>query len=189
MLICYERKVLLTDWWLVVGADLMWEKNTAGWLADKPNEQSVDWEWPNCWPCSIDRSLQYDVHKLLFPRHRQLTYLHMIETLFYMNVLHWTRMKFGIISMSSFCVRHGRLSCTSLFKFGYLLNGKNWRADEDQGQGPLWRSKYIAERSMQAIEWETVMTNCVENKVPSLRWRIKIITVHRINLQLSTHAY
>jgi len=105
VLICYERKVLLADWWLVVGADLMWEKNTAGWLADKPKEQSVDWEWPNCWPCSIDRSLQYDVHILLFPRHRQLTYLHMIETLFYMNVLRWTRIKFGIISMSSFCVR------------------------------------------------------------------------------------
>ena len=29
-----------TAGWLVAGADSMWEKNTAGWLADKPSEQS-----------------------------------------------------------------------------------------------------------------------------------------------------
>ena len=29
-----------TAGWLVAGADLVWEKSTTGWLADKPNEQS-----------------------------------------------------------------------------------------------------------------------------------------------------
>ena len=40
MLIFYERTVLLTGWYLVAGADLVWENNTDGWFADKPNEYS-----------------------------------------------------------------------------------------------------------------------------------------------------
>ena len=33
---------MLASWWLVVGANSMWEKNIAGWLADKP----IKWtEW------------------------------------------------------------------------------------------------------------------------------------------------
>jgi len=32
------RKKNTFDWWLVAGADLMWEKNTTGWLTDKLNE-------------------------------------------------------------------------------------------------------------------------------------------------------
>jgi hypothetical protein len=40
VLICCKRKVLLADWWLMAGADLVCEKNTTGWLADKPAEQS-----------------------------------------------------------------------------------------------------------------------------------------------------
>ena len=40
VLICYERIILLTGWYLVAGADLVWENNTTGWLADKPNEHS-----------------------------------------------------------------------------------------------------------------------------------------------------
>ena len=39
-LVCYERKVLLPNWWLVIDADLVREKSTAGWLTDKPSEQS-----------------------------------------------------------------------------------------------------------------------------------------------------
>ena len=35
-----EKYRWLAGWWQVTGADLVWEKNTAGWLADKPNEQS-----------------------------------------------------------------------------------------------------------------------------------------------------
>ena len=41
VLIYCERKVLLVGWWLMADADLMYEKNTAGWLADKSAEQSV----------------------------------------------------------------------------------------------------------------------------------------------------
>jgi hypothetical protein len=33
VLICCERKILLTGWWLVADAEIVWEKNTAGWLA------------------------------------------------------------------------------------------------------------------------------------------------------------
>ena len=40
VLICYERTVLLTGWQLVAGASLVRENSNAGWLADKPNEQS-----------------------------------------------------------------------------------------------------------------------------------------------------
>ena len=36
----YERKLLVAGWWLVVGADLVWKKSTACWMADKPSEQS-----------------------------------------------------------------------------------------------------------------------------------------------------
>jgi len=46
VLICYERKVPLVDSWLVASADLVWEKNNAGWLADKPVKQrSVCESW------------------------------------------------------------------------------------------------------------------------------------------------
>jgi hypothetical protein len=39
VLICCERKILLASWWLVVDAEIMWEKNTAGWLtASQPNK-------------------------------------------------------------------------------------------------------------------------------------------------------
>jgi len=40
VLICCKRKVLLVGWWLVIDAYLVREKNVAGWLADKPAEQS-----------------------------------------------------------------------------------------------------------------------------------------------------
>jgi hypothetical protein len=40
MPIFYERKILLVGWWLMTGADLVWEKSTTGWLADNPAEQS-----------------------------------------------------------------------------------------------------------------------------------------------------
>ena len=36
-----QGKLTVFAWlWLVAGADLVWENNTIGWLADKPNEQS-----------------------------------------------------------------------------------------------------------------------------------------------------
>jgi len=31
-LVCCEKKILLADWWLMVGAGLVWKKNTVGWL-------------------------------------------------------------------------------------------------------------------------------------------------------------
>ena len=40
MLICYERTVLLTGWWLVADPDLVRENSTTGCLAGKPNEHS-----------------------------------------------------------------------------------------------------------------------------------------------------
>ena len=36
--------------WLVAGADLVWENSTAGWLADKPNEQSA-YRWTTLHLC------------------------------------------------------------------------------------------------------------------------------------------
>jgi len=46
VLICYERKVPLVDSWLVASANLVWEKNKASWLADKPVKQrSVCESW------------------------------------------------------------------------------------------------------------------------------------------------
>ena len=40
MLIYCEKKVLLTSCWLITGANLVREKNTADRLADKPAERS-----------------------------------------------------------------------------------------------------------------------------------------------------
>ena len=38
VLICCERKILLADWWLMAGADLVCEKNTTGcWQTCQPN--------------------------------------------------------------------------------------------------------------------------------------------------------
>jgi hypothetical protein len=39
VLIYCERKILLVGWWLLAGAELMWEKSTTGWLgASQPNK-------------------------------------------------------------------------------------------------------------------------------------------------------
>ena len=40
MSICYQRKLLLISCWLVGDVNLVREKNTVDWLADKATEQS-----------------------------------------------------------------------------------------------------------------------------------------------------
>jgi hypothetical protein len=46
VLIRYERKILVADWWLLAGAELVWEKSTAGF---QPNKALDLWVGDSSW--------------------------------------------------------------------------------------------------------------------------------------------
>ena len=75
VLICCETKVLLVGWWLLVGADLVWEKNNIGWM-----QRTV-------WICSSSWNFPFSFRPVPFPRRWRLMWIWFVLSTAWLSLL------------------------------------------------------------------------------------------------------